>query len=291
MDFIDKLLNPVEAFQEAVNDFFTQLALGFVEGAVGLIKIYMIDSTNLKKLPIPIETIQTFATSAGAMIAMIFLYLRLLQALRDQVTDEAQPNYAEILGSFTVSLAFIVATPYIITELLIPINNQVVNWIVNLKLSDQITLLDFRNPIETYIKHTTVPLAFLLAILVWAIAFIGLGIVSAIRYAEIVFLLVVGPILQSSYTNRSDVMRTYWIKTIAVIFTQPIQVFLLWSILISMLSLTWNGVLLSFGFTVLALRGPAILERLIYTTGVGPAGTRVMGFMTYQFLTRSMFKK
>ncbi|MFD1394390.1 conjugal transfer protein TrbL family protein [Kroppenstedtia eburnea] len=296
LDIVDTLMNPIDSFNEAIDKFFARLADGFTSGAMGLVKDYLIKSTDLddtERMPIPMEEINEVALLLGVMLAFVLFYKRIMESIRDQVTGEAEPNYAEILGSFAVSLFFVVSCQTLINDFAIKIANDLTTWIADLPRAvsddgDLLTTLPFKN---SYARAEGRGIAFLVAILVWSIGFIGLAISAAIRYAELVFLNIVGPTLNGTYTTRSEVFVTFWIKTVSVVFTQPVQVFLLWGIMSSVQNLTWGGLILSFGFCILAIRGPKVLEQFLYSTGVGGASARFAGMAGYKLLAKAFIKR
>lgn len=295
-DTIDTIMNPIDSFNEAIDKFFARLADGFTSGAMGLVEEYLIKSTNLhdtKRMPIPMEEVNEVALLLGVLLGFLLFYKRIIESIRDQVTGEGEPNYAEILGSFAVSLFFVVSCQTLINDFAIRISNDFTTWIAGLPRAvsgngDLFTTLPFEN---AYARAEGRGIAFLIAILVWAIGFIGLAISAAIRYAELVFLNVVGPTINATYASRSEVFTTFWIKTVAVVFTQPVQVFLLWGIMSSVQNLTWGGLILSFGFCILAIRGPKALEQFLYSTGVGGASARFAGLAGYKLLAKAVFRR
>lgn len=294
-DTIDTIMNPIDSFNEAIDKFFARLADGFTSGAMGLVKDYLIKSTNLddsERMPIPMEEVNEVALLLGVMLAFVLFYKRIMESIRDQVTGEAEPNYAEILGSFAVSLFFVVSCQTLINDFAIKIANDLTTWIASLPRAvgegDILKTLPFKN---SYARAEGRGIAFLVAILVWSIGFIGLAISAAIRYAELLFLNVIGPTINATYTTRSEVFTTFWIKTVAVVFTQPVQVFLLWGIMSSVQNLTWGGLVLSFGFCILAIRGPKVLEQFLYSTGVGGASARFAGMAGYKLLVKAVIRR
>ena len=109
-----------------------------------------------------------------------------------------------------------------------------------------------------------------LGLLVLSIGFIILAIISAIRFIDICLAVIISPLVAVSFVKGDDGLMN-WVKEIfCVVFTQSVLVLLL-QILIKIMVENQNltGIILSIGCMSVMLKGPEVLQRYIYKTGVG----------------------
>jgi hypothetical protein len=266
------LLDIKQTINDWFQSFFSDLATSLYKIGTQLLRQYLAQSTDLNQLPKVWEILQW--TQLGAQVlATIFLLIRLFQAVRDVVTGEAEPNYAEIIGSFILTFALIFATPYIVTHFFFKVNNAVLASLpalgISLSFPDKGVTDLLTDPMMGLDKQAVVTA---LMGLIWSLGYFAFALVSAIRYAEIAGLLVLGPLLATSVLGRSDAYRVYWMETAAVVFLQPFH-FLLAYWILSSLDKGIMGVIFSLGCSVIGIRGPHLLRQWMY--GAGTRGTLI----------------
>lgn len=114
----------------------------------------------------------------------------------------------------------------------------------------------------------------------FSIALIGLSIVSGIRYVEIIILTLIAPLAAVSIVRGGDLLDAWIRETIAVVFTQALQVFLL-QILANVIGKMHASPLETYipaiGLVVVMIMGPNALRKFVYSTGAGSAGVRQVG--------------
>lgn len=282
--FLPDFLNPGKMMQEAIVDFFNEVASDIATAAFELLSDYVIGITEIDKIP-SIKTFMQWSQAAGGVIAGIFFIKRLGEALRDELTGETTPNIAEIIGSFAVSCALIFATPYIILNYIIPINNQVVKAIS--KLGIDVKIYD---DVIDMMTTGDQGLHFVFLFLIWAFVFIAFSISGAIRYVDLAVLLIMGPLVATSYVNRSQVYATYWTEVVAVVFTQSIHMLLAYFVIQWASDGTFLGFCFSLAGAVVALRGPQVLRQFLYTSGSGGMLQGAGRMASYKFLMKGVGK-
>lgn len=122
--------------------------------------------------------------------------------------------------------------------------------------------------------------------LVWVIAFISFTIVAAIRYVDLAIILIMGSLVATTYTNRSQVYATYWTEVMSVVFIQSVHIVLAYFIIQWASDGTFMSTIFSLGATVVALRGPQVLRQFLYTSGTGGLVQGAGRFAAYRFLMK-----
>lgn len=275
--------DPAEMMEEAIFSFINSLVSDFASQAFDLLAEYVISLTNINKIP-SINTFIDWSQLAAGVLASIFFIKRLAEALRDEVTDENTPNVAEIIGSYVVAIALTQMTPYLITKFLIPLNNLVVKSVSSLGIKVSV----YEDFVDVMINDESWHILFML--LVWIIAFLAFTIVAAIRYVDLAILLIMGPLVATTYTNRSQVYTTYWTEAIAVIFIQSIHILLAYFIIQWASEGTFMGLIFSLAATVVALRGPQVIRQFLYQSGTGGMMSGVGRMAAYKFMMRGIGK-
>lgn len=278
--FLPDFMNPSKMMEDAIVNFINKMISDFASAGFELLGEYVIGITDISKIP-SINTLMYWAQLAAASLGTLFFIKRLMEALRNEITDEAVANPAEIIGSFVVSIALVFATPYLIIQYIIPINNLLVKSITQLGISLEMydSFIDIMIGLDEGLHIT-----FLL--LVWVIAFIAFSIVAAIRYVDLAIILIMGPIVATTYTNRSQVYATYWTEAISVIFIQSIHVLLAYFIIQWAADGTFMSTIFSLAGVIVALRGPQVLRQFLYSSGTGGLVQGAGRFAAYKFLMK-----
>lgn len=113
--FMPDFMDPSKMMEKAIVNFLNKMISDFASQGFELLSEYVIGVTNINKIP-SIKTFMAWSQLAASSLATLFFVKRLMEAMRDELTEEGTPNIAEILGSYTVSLALVFATPYLITN-------------------------------------------------------------------------------------------------------------------------------------------------------------------------------
>lgn len=174
-----------------------------------------------------------------------------------------------------VCIAFL---PFALEHFFIKINNLFVNMIV----AEGINITPGKTGVFSILLEPK-ELSMILVILfvVFAIAFLILGIIGGIRYVEIVILFLIAPLAAVSIVRGGELLDVWIRETIAVVFTQTIQVFLLALILNAVGKMGEENAieiyLVTIGAIVVMISGPQAIRKFIYSTGTGSAGAKAVG--------------
>lgn len=277
------ILDPKKEFNEAIRDFVNEIASETARDALKFMGDYIATSTNLAKIPLlSYFTVMSQALAVGMLF--ILLYKRILTFMKEDMTGENQPNWAQLIGDFALSASFVTATPWFISEMLIPINNEIVRFIAKAPVEWNLTS-DGIQDILMPAGQSKTALYILIMFLIWAIGAICLSVSAMIRYAHLAIVVVLGPLLAATYQDdRSVIFSTYWKEVIAIVFTQSIQMVLYVFILATAAKGTFEMLLLSFGFMIVAITGPGVLKNYIHGTGTARGAIGGGRFVLYRMI-------
>lgn len=275
---------------EEIRQWIADVASSFITEGMKYTAKYISNPTDLHKVPF-IDDLITGTQVIGTSLVLLFFYKRVMEAMKNMVSGEESPNWAEIFGSTAISAGLVNFTPWAIKTFLIPISNQVLAWIAKFPVNVHIPgdkVIDIFSP-KASLEMAAIQI--LLMLLVWAIGIIGLGISSMIRYGHLALLVVAGPIIAASYTNRNEVLKTYWIEVISVVFTQCIHMLMLMLIIATIAKGSFEYLLMSFGFIVVAVTGPTAFKQILHSTGTKKGIGMVAQFAVYRTLMSGFKKK
>lgn len=282
--FLPDFLNPGKMMAEAIADFFNQIASDFASTAFELLADYVIAITDISKIP-SIDTFMNWSKWAGGSIATMFFIKRLAEALRDELTGESTSNISEILGSFVIGMVLVFATPYLILNYMIPINNQVVQAVGGLGIDVTV----YEDAKDIFFGDSE-GLDMLFLFLVWALCFTAFSISGAIRYVDLAIVLIMGSLVATSYVNRSQVYGTYWTEVVSVVFTQSIHIVLAYFVIQWSSDGTLLGMMFAVAGCIAALRGPQVLRQFLYNSGTGGMMQGAGRFTAYKVMMKGVGK-
>jgi hypothetical protein len=231
-----------------------------------------------------------YARDAALILVTIFFVIRLINGMKDNITGENNgANYAEITGSYLISYVLIFATPYILTEFLMPVNTQLLKDLPFIVLDtgqpvDHI--IDPEEGISGLIKGTDFPgWLYIFVVIIVFFAVLGFCLSVAILQIEIFLLWLMGPLLATTYQNRSQAYRMYWTECVVAVFTQSLQYLLF---LLMLVAFRDGNLFLAIGIIVVSIRGPQVLRQFLQNASVPGAGLALgVGRMA---VLRGMFK-
>jgi hypothetical protein len=112
----------------------------------------------------------------------------------------------------------------------------------------------------------------ILLTLILVIGFFILGIAGGIRYIELIVVMLLAPIVSVSAVRNYDAINVWVRETVAIVFTQAIQLLLLKIMVASMMNLEGvQKILICIAILVVILRGPQVLRTFMYASGTGNA--------------------
>lgn len=170
--------------------------------------------------------------------------------------------------------------PWILKNVLIPANNILMNLINSIGV--EITVDKMKEILTSAIlSGGSSVLPFVVVIFtVWAISLAIFSIAAGIRYAELILGILMAPIIATSFVKDSEGITAWMMDTICLVFTQSIHLVLL-QVLLQVNLTAGNGgmipLIISIGIVTVALRGPKVIKKYLYTSGVGGASVGAAG--------------
>lgn len=171
-----------------------------------------------------------------------------------------------------VSIFFL---PWSIENFFIKISNWLVQMVTasGVKLENGGLLQNLINP-----NKLTILVTIMLVIL--AISFLILSVVAGMRYVEIVILTLIAPLAAVSIVRNNELLEVWVRETIAVVFTQPLQIFLLAFLLNVLGKMNTEGIesfFIAVAIIVIMIMGPQALRKYVYNTGTGSTSVKAVG--------------
>ena len=167
--------------------------------------------------------------------------------------------------------------PFALEHFFIKLNNLIVSAIVATGV--KITPGNL-GPLSVIIEPNELNMIIIFLFVVLAIATLILAIVAGIRYVEIIILALIAPLAAVSIVRDGELLEIWIKETIAVVFTQSLQVFLL-AALINAIGKMGGNIeeifMVTIGCLVVMISGPQALRKFVYNTGTGSAGTKAVG--------------
>ncbi|WP_028777325.1 conjugal transfer protein TrbL family protein [Shimazuella kribbensis] len=298
INFFDIFTNPVKFITDLIGEVVKSIVEGILNSlwhdiVLPLVNEFIVNPSNpINPVGVDLSTLFiSFQYTAFGLLMVLFM-IRILKSLRDNLTDEEETNYPELLGSFIVTCAFIFATPYVITEFLIPANTGIINLITSTKIgATDISVINKAkfSDVVHFSSSVNVWVQVILEIILF-IVFILLTFAGAMRYVELILLYFLGPFFATSYINRSNLYPTYWTECFAVIFTQSLQFFLL-KLAIALLPsgnvLTGDGIVHIVFMTavvIVGIQGPQTLRQYIRGAGISNLASKAGKALVYRNL-------
>jgi hypothetical protein len=121
-----------------------------------------------------------------------------------------------------------------------------------------------------------IAIIYIVLLLIMAIMFLILAIQYAIRFAEISFLYIMGPIaIATNVNNEYNLFPVWWRNVLSTVFTQAIQTLLI-AVFLNVAAkisggLSMENFILAIGYLVLILKSPQFIKEFMYSTGSGKA--------------------
>jgi len=203
---------------------------------------------------------------AGGLL-VIFVILAVFRQISG-VMYQSERSVGTYFIHVTLAGGLIYVLPKVVTSVLIPLNNALINFIgsVGVDASRIEESLSSSGGWGAVAKESWM---FSVMSLILTIALLALCITGAIRYIETLIAILISPLVALSVINSSDGLQIWIRETISIVFTQVVH-FLILEILLSIIGGVDNMVLvvvLSIGTVAVGLRGPQIIRQYLYRTG------------------------
>lgn len=276
---------------EAVWGNIYEAASGFMTDAFKLVVNYIVKQTDLKGL-FPFDDY----LHAMQSIALALLFVAVAwEGVKIQSGGTLGEEYSlqRLIMRVVFATISIFLLPWSVQNFFIKTNNYLVKMINEAGIKIEVGGGIFG--VLTAPSKLSQMIVLLFAIL--AIAFIILSIVAGIRYVELIIISLIAPLVAVSIVRSGDALESWVRETIAVVYTQALQVFLLQllaNIVGKMQDKPLEVFIPAIGVVAVMIMGPQALRKFVYSTGAGSASVRQVGnagrMAVYKMLASSAIK-
>ncbi|QWI25666.1 hypothetical protein EXW34_31335 (plasmid) [Bacillus mycoides] len=273
---------PIEYLKELVGG----LVNDFANACFDLLKVFLFNETDFSKYPY-VHELYNIVFVVSVSLGGVFFTYNLMKILIGNLGGYNQRSIQEVVVKTVLAGFFSVSAPFIMTKMLIPINNAIVKMFLAKGLGT-----------DTFAKFVTFPTTAAMSLFVCAfvmvILFIILTIQSLIRITELLIQLAISPFVAWTMINEDmNLFSIWWREVVSTVFTQSFHVMVIW------LAFNQVGDAKSIGEYVIgwvslgfALFVPKMLRKYLYSTGAGRSAVNVAGgagkMMIYKLAARKL---
>ena len=301
----DVILNPIDTAKNVIvgaatksfTELLTDITKGAGESVLKWINWFLLDPQTYQNPTV--DNVVDFFKWLAVLLAIAFMIYHTLQAML-LVNITGDRTYAkEKVASLIQAMVLIAILPWVIEKLLqlceaickyftnkgIDFENSAIGkWLTTGSPDSELAKIMGLNPQSAVAFIAIFSLAFVILFLV--IAFQALK-----RMGEFAFLVATSPIAAISLVNNEmNAFPVWWREMLAVVFTQVIQVVLLYLIVNCFATLQLKFIALGMGLCLVLISGPTYLRQFLYSTGSGKAMVGAIGSMgkvaTAKFILR-----
>ena len=254
-----------DAINNAINTFLSNLANQFLGHAMSMITDFLLKFSDVNQY----INVKSFLVYSQVLATVLLVTVILWEAFKSQTGGvlRTENNSLSIMaGKTIVSGVCIYFLPFLVLNILLPINEQVVKIITevgkNYRLED--------NVITSFQNLQKEGIVIVLGLLILSIGFVILAIISAIRFVDIIIAIIISPLVAVSFVKSEEGLINWAREVFCVVFTQSILILLL-QILIKIMTDNQNlaGIVLSIACMTVMLRGPQVLRQYVHKSGAG----------------------
>lgn len=259
--------SPIEYLKELIKDIVDN----FANAAFDWLKVFLFQPTDFSKYPYIHELYNTILTISISLGVVFFAY-NLIKILIGNVGGYNQRSVSEVLMKTIMSGFLALAAPFILMEVLIPINNAIVQMFLDKGLNTDTLAIFMMIP-------STASFALFVCSLVMLILYLLLTIQALRRIPELLFLLAISPLAAWSAINEDmNLWGIWWREVICTVFTQSFHIMMIW--------LAFNQIgdassvgefIIGWVFIGFTLFVPGILRKYLYSTGTGRGAVSLAG--------------
>ena len=254
-----------DAINNAINTFLSNLANQFLGHAMSMITDFLLKFSDVNQY----INVKSFLVYSQVLAGVLLVTVVLWEGFKNQTGGvlRTENNSLSIMaGKTIVSGVCIYFLPFLVLNILLPINEAVVKIITevgkNYRLED--------NVITSFQNLQKEGIVIVLGLLILSIGFVILAIISAIRFVDIIIAIIISPLVAVSFVKSEEGLINWAREVFCIVFTQSILILLL-QILIKIMTDNQNltGIVLSIACMTVMLRGPQILRQYLYKSGAG----------------------
>jgi len=276
LDF-QKILDGMSWFGDKINEAIWGLMYHFASALITDAFEYVVKFSMIETDPNKFFSYDSYLTQMQA-ISLALLCLAIAWegvkyqsgALGEEVTITTLVTRS---GMAAISIFFL---PVLLTKFFLKISNFAVQMIV----AEGIKIIPGEiGPFDILLNPKKLSAIIIILFLILAIAFVALSIVAGMRYVELIILIMLAPLAAVSIVRETELLDVWLRETITVVFTQPVQIFLLALLMnvVAKMNDPFGVFTVAIACLVLMITGPQVLRKFLYNTGTGSAGVKAIG--------------
>ena len=275
-----------DAISKAIITFLSGLANEFLGHAMDLLTNFLLNFSNINQF-INVKSFLVYRQTLAGIVLVTAVVWEAFKANSSDVFSSSNHSVSMLASKSIAAAIGIYLLPWSVINILMPLNEALVKVIThigkNYTLEDGVILA-----FETLLSEGIV---IVLGILVLSIGFVLLGIISAIRFIDIIISIIISPFVAISLVGDGDGVVNWCKDIFCIVFSQSVLILLL-QLLLKIMADNQNlvGILLSIGCMAVMLRGPQVLRNYVYKTGTGGGVTGLASVVAMKSTVGSLKK-
>ena len=274
-----------DAINNAINTFLSGLSNELLGCSMQMLTDFLLQFSDINQY-IKIDFFLTYSQTLAGILLVTALVWEAFKTQNEEVFNSSNKSISMMSSKAVVSAICIYLLPWIVINIALPLNTQLVKLVSHIGKEYSLE----QNVLEAFQNLQTEGIVLILGLLVLSIGFVLLGIISAIRYIDILISIIISPLIAVSIVGNGDGLKNWAMDVFCVVFSQSVLVLLL-QILLKIMAGNPNlsGIVLSIGCMCVMLRGPQILRNYVYKSGIS-GGVTSMGSIVAMKATMASFK-
>lgn len=262
-----------KSMKERLNELLDDMIQNFGDAAFEALDMFLFDTTDLGKYEF-LNQMHGWLTGFTITISIMFFTYNMLKIMFAGIMGQNSRSVGELTFKTAMGLAFASFSPYLLTEILLKINNLYVEWVISKGVNTDTMqkYLDIDDPLA-------VSFSMMLTVFFLMVLYLILAVQYLIRTGQILVVYIAAPFVATTMVNEEmNLWPIFWRETCSIIFMQAFQITILW-IIFNMLGgaksiFDYFGVI---SLMVILIMGPAALRRILYSTGAGSMAVGAAG--------------
>lgn len=237
-------------------------------------------------------------------IALSLLCISFVNQLIKMMIEEGRGNGSKPIDMLVTqaikAVCLIYLSQWILEDFLIAVNNALIPVVTSMdteifaSISESTAAQkadDITRTLLAVNESIGVLVMLLLLVVVLGIGFLVLVLLAGYRIAQLGFLMVIGPLLAVSTVDKGEAYNTWIRESVAVVFTQLFQVWMLGFLMALLMRGTFWDFLSALGVLALMIAGPTVLKTYLHSSGIGGAAVGTGRTVAYRYMLKGAMKR
>lgn len=270
---------------EWINDYLIELIEGLLQAAWKWLGVFMLTPTDFEQQGVAGD-IQTLVIGSALGLTTLFMIYNLMKEMTKGMGGYSNRSNSEIISKGILSVVFAYTAPWLMIGVVLKVSNAISSIFLGKKLNiDNLKkIMDLTDDTQS----ASVILALILTITILWMTFQYI-----VRYGNMMVLWVLAPFAATTIVNEEmNIFPAWWRETCAVIFTQPLQLMILyWIINLIGTGQKPEDFFLAIGLMVVLIGSPGWLRKFLFSTGSGKSMINAAGGAGRMAMYRLMMKR